>query len=279
MKTKLLLLCARTQLIPEIKAKLIKLLHKNLDWGYLTHRAFQHKLTPLLYWNLKDLSEYVPDHVLESLKENFNENAKKNLMFLGELLNVLKSANYQGISVIPYKGPVLAISAYNNLVLRAFSDIDIFVHGQDIPQVKDILTSKGYKTYFNFEKVEENFYVKSQRECKFFNNKKGISIELHWKFSRLSFPTDMTDLIEFDYLKKINLGGVNVLELSPEDLILILSVHNATHYWKRLSWLSDIAELIQRNKIIAWNKILDNANKLKIKRIFLINLFLINDSV
>jgi hypothetical protein len=232
---------------------------------------------PLLYWNLRDLSEYIPENVLNDLKQSFNRNAKKNLMFLGELIIVLKSVNYEGISAIPYKGPVLAISAYNNLVLRDFSDIDIFIRGEDIPKVKEILISRGYKTYFNFEKVDENFYVRSQRECKFFNDKKGITIELHWKFSRLSFPIKMEDLIEFDNLKNINLGGLNVLELSPEDLILILSVHNATHYWKRLSWLCDIAELIQRNNVIEWSKILEKADKLNIKRIILINLFLIKD--
>ena len=72
---KLLILCARTQLNPEIKSKLIKLLNGDLDWDYLIQMAFHHKIMPLLYWNLKNYPKYVPENRLNSLKEHFKRNA------------------------------------------------------------------------------------------------------------------------------------------------------------------------------------------------------------
>ena len=118
---KLLLLCARIQLTPEIKSKIIQILQKDLNFAYLTQMASQHKLTPLLYWNLKNFTEYVHEDHLIYLKESFNRNAKKNLLMLGELLKILNSSEKKGLIVIPYKGPILAIHVYQKLILRDFT--------------------------------------------------------------------------------------------------------------------------------------------------------------
>jgi len=42
--------------------------------------------------------------------------------------------------------PILAITAYENLSLREFVDIDIFVSKKNILKMKNILISNGYKT-------------------------------------------------------------------------------------------------------------------------------------
>ena len=54
---KILLLSARTQINNKTKSEIKKLLTKDLDWDYLIERSYLHKLTPLLYRNLKEFEE------------------------------------------------------------------------------------------------------------------------------------------------------------------------------------------------------------------------------
>ena len=145
---KILLLCARTQKTPKIKSEINKLINKDIDWECLIQRASYNKLMPLLYWNLKEFQEEVPENVFKSLKESYHANAKKNLLMLGELLKLLNLFEEHKLNVIPYKGPLLAIYAYKNLTLRQFDDLDIYIYKNDVLKVKEILISKGYKPQF-----------------------------------------------------------------------------------------------------------------------------------
>lgn len=273
----LMLCCARTHINEAIEDKIISLVSKDLDWEYLIDMAAKHRLRPLLYVNLNAVcGEDIPEDVLGDLKSFYSKNAQKNLFMLGESLKILKQMYSQNITAIPYKGPFLAISAYDNVILREFGDIDIFVQSNDVPKVKEILLSEGYKTYFNFNNVKENRYVKSQRECKFLNDDTGLNIEIHWKYSKLSFPDNIEFFVGFDNLKKVNIGDLNISSLSDEDLVLVLCLHCASHYWKRLNWLCDINELLKKNDI-KWIEILEKAEKWSIKRILLINIILLKN--
>jgi hypothetical protein len=273
---KLLILCSRTQLNPEIKAKLIKLLEKGLDWDYLTQRAFQHKITPLLYRNLKNLSEYVPEDRLNNLMEHFKMNALNNLLLLGELIKILKLLKSNGIDAIPYKGPVLAFLAYNNLSFREFGDIDLLINQSDAIMAKNIMVSKGYELFSPID-INDTYYMKFEPEYQFLNRNTGTIIEIKWKIEGnfFSFPNDL-DVLS-NNLEELNLNGFEVDTFSFVNHLLILCIHAAKHDWKRLSWICDISELLKSQKEINWPEILDKSEKLDIKRILLINLILARD--
>ena len=275
---KMLVFCARTRMDHELREKIIELLHEDLDWDYLTQRAFQHKLMPLLYWNLKELPEYIPQKVLKSLKENFNRNAKKNLLMLGELLKLLNLFEEQGLNIIPYKGPLLAIYAYKNLVLREFDDLDIFVNQNDVLNVKEMLISNGYNPQFLLEGFKERRFINSQREYKFNNPETNISLEIHWQFQGVSFSLsdDPLFLGDPENVEIVKISNKEISSLSPENMLLILCIHASGHYWDRLSWICDVSELIQSYEI-NWEYILEKADKLGIKRLILINLCLAVD--
>ena len=68
-----------------------------------------------------------------------------------ELIKLLKKNDI--ISVI-FKGPDIAFSAYGNIALRTFQDIDIFVIKKDIEKVKKILISHGYSLDLKLNNLE-----------------------------------------------------------------------------------------------------------------------------
>lgn len=274
---KLLLLCAKTQKIPINQCNIKKLLTKNLDWDYLTQRAREHKLLPLLYWNLKEFQEEIPENIFNSLKLNFDENARENLLMLGELFKLVDLFKKADINVIPYKGPLLAILAYKNLVFRQFDDLDIFINKDDVLKAKSILISNGYKPQFDLEGFKERRFIKTQREYKFIKHETMIYIEVQWQFQGVSFSlSDDIDFMDSKNIEIIKIHNKEISSLSPENLFLILCIHASGHYWDRLSWICDISELIQSHEI-NWDYIIEKGNQLGIIRLILVTLLLAVD--
>jgi hypothetical protein len=274
----LLLLCARTVLKSENKIKIRFLIEKGIDWDRLIQRAHQHRLTQLLYWNLKDFPEDIPENVLVDLKKDFQVNAQRNLLMLGELLKILKLLEAEDITAVSYKGLVLADYAYGNIALRQFGDIDIFVYRRDVLKVKEILMHRGYKPQFEIEGFVEKKFIKSQREYKFFNQDKEISLEFHSEFFGLSFSFsgDLGFLYSAENFETIKIHNQKLFSFNPENMLLVLCTHAAGHRWIRLSWICDISELIQSHEI-NWDYTLKKADELGIIRLLLVNLNLAVD--
>ncbi|WP_414468880.1 nucleotidyltransferase family protein [Methanobacterium sp. ACI-7] len=273
-EVELILYCARTNCDDEVKQKISYLLHEDINWIYLLQKARIHEVMPLLYWNLKDFDE-VPNIISDYLKIQFEENIKKNLILTGDMFKVLNLLKSNNINAIPYKGSSLAILAYGNLALRSFEDIDVFVQEGDVKKVKKLLSSNGYVMDFDLDSRKEDFFLKHQREFKF-KNENGVIIEVHWKIPGLgfSFPYKVEDNLETNY---VTINGHKILNFSVYDLLLILFIHAAGHYWVKIKWICDIVEVINNHDNLNWNILIAKAKKLGIKRIMLISLFLAND--
>ena len=273
----LLLYCARTDVNPEIKDKILSLIQNNLDWNYLLKLASRHRLMSLLYHNLNfTCPDLVPEDILKRLKDNFNVNVRKNLMLTGELVKVLNLLKSEGINAIPYKGPVLASMAYGNIGLRQFSDIDIFIPESEVLKAKKLVLSNDFTLCFEFSHITDKFYLKTQREYGFVNIKTGIMTEIHWDFHGPFFYLPLEPNFFYEDLNTVNINGRTVQSFTLENLIFILCIHSAKHDWENLGWICDISELIQRHEM-DWKLIIEKAGQLGIQRILSINLFLAMD--
>lgn len=157
----LLLCCARSHVDPKTAERIQNLLQEDLDWIYLIGTAFQHRVLPLLYSSLKNTSlKGVPQVILNQLHSHFHANTQNNLFLTKELLILLELFADHNISAIPFKGPVLAASAYGDLAWRQFSDLDILVHKQDFLKAKDLLIRHGYHHLYCGE--HETAYAQAQ---------------------------------------------------------------------------------------------------------------------
>ena len=273
----LLLNCARTDVNSEIRDKILYLVQNKLDWHYLLNLASRHRLLPLLYYNLNSICpELVHEDILGELKDKFNANVRKNLMLTGEMIKVLNLLESEGITAVPYKGPVLASMAYGNIGLREFSDIDIFIQEADVLEAKKLLLSNDFVLCFEFNHITDKFYLKTQREYGLLNTNTGVVTELHWDFHGPFFYLPLETDYFYDSLKTIDINGFTVSSFTPENLFIILCIHNAKHDWGKLGWICDISQLIQNYKM-DWTLILEKSGKLGIQRIVNINFSLAND--
>ena len=266
----LLLCCSRTSLDTDGRKRLAALLEKELDWDYTIKTARQHKVMPLLYWNLNQTCpEAVPPATLSRLRAMFETNASANLALTSELFNLLKLFEERGIPVIPYKGPVLAASVYGNLTLRQFGDLDILVRPQDVIGAEDALIAQGYRSTADLG-WEHEFRSPDGR----------VAVDLHQILTSWDFwvAFDMKGL--WQRLQPIPMFGQNILSFSPEDLLLILCVYIARDCWDgqiRLLEIADLAELLRTHPEIDWERTVKEAEKTGTRRILLLGLFLVRE--
>ena len=254
------------------------LISLSLDWDYLIHLSYLHRLNNLLYWNLIDICpNSIPNNIKIKLKEHFFENAQRNLYMFKELLDLIDLLKKHGITPIPYKGPLLSLINYKNLGFREFNDLDFYIPLHELPRTKGIMIKEGYELGLEMNFNQERVFYKYQREYNFLNKSKNISIEIKWRFlSNYNLIRNEPFNSYNDFLKVVNVDEYKIKTVSPEYLILILSIHNAIHFFPSLHMFCDILELIKSENTIRWGHLLDIAREIESERIFLINLDVLN---
>jgi Uncharacterised nucleotidyltransferase len=260
----LLLCCARKHIDAETAAQIHNLLSYKLDWQRLCQIADYHAVTPLLYWNLKTVCpEKIPTEILQVLREFFHLNSQRNMIFVRELIGLLQLFADRNIPVIPYKGLVLAASAYGNLALRQMTDLDILVREKDLSRAMDLLRSQNYE--LTFELPWEYHFTK-------FDSLHNIDLHCPM-FSEVVFAFPDLELV-WQHVESFSLAGATLPNLTPEMALLVVSLNANKDGWDRLGQVSDVAALIHANPKLDWERLIKQQTFLGSKRIVFLGLFL-----
>jgi len=275
----LLLCCATTSSSPEKPSQIRGLIQGDIDWTYLIRTARRHRVMPLLYWNLKETHfETMPEGVLKELCNEYRINMIRSLFLTGNLFNILDLFQANGISAIPYKGPTLGVLAYGDICLRHFGDLDFIIRKQDVLRAKELLLSEGYRAEYVLSRPQELAYLDHDCEYNFYHDKTRVLVELHWDIVQKYFSCHFDVNKLWNDLEPVSLLGRQVMTVSPEQLLLILCLHNGgKHQWETLGWIADVAQLIGVRKDLDWERILDNAFRSGIERILFLGLYLAKD--
>jgi hypothetical protein len=274
----LLICCARTCLDQEKSRQIKSFVQKNIDWSFLIQTALNHGVVYLLYQSLKKTCpDSVPADVLNQLRDYSIANTLRNMSLTDELFQLLQIFESHNIPAVPYKGPVLAASVYGDIALRQFTDLDIIIHEQDILRAVELLISRGYSPEFRLNGVQGRFFIRLQRDCKFFHNNGKFITEIQWGVVQRYFPKIFDTEQLWERLEPVSIDGKNIKTFSPEDMILILCLHGYYHCWERLVWICDLAEFIRVHQNMDWKRITEKAHAGGYERILLLGLLLSND--
>ena len=272
----LVIIGARSELNDRAEKRLVQLLNERLNWDEVISIASAHGVVPLLFRNLAPYNKNIPTRVLERLRLFTIQNNLNNLYLAGELSKLLRTMDESGITALPYKGPILATTVYGDLSLRQFSDLDILISKQDLPKAKKLFHEIGYTPSMERTETQEEAYLNAGQPYNYkFASANGRSrVELHWQFTSKynSFILDYQQLRT--RLVRIDFGGRQVCNLNPEDLLLVLSQHGSKHFWQRLLWLCDIAELLKKYKELDWVEVVSRAESMGIRRMLFLGLHL-----
>ena len=276
-----LLYCARSQFSDPYPEHAKQLVENGINWETLINLSETHKLTQLLYQNLKKIPpELVPPDVMQQLQKIYASQAQFILYLTGELVSLVKAFSSNSIPILPYKGPVLATQVYGNLALRPINDLDILVPIDDIARAKKLVLDQGYRISWPempLSRAQEKAHIRSKYNYQFIHHDRNITLELHWGVTPryFSFPSSREWL--WQDLHNITLGGIPMSAFSIEKLLLILCVHGGNHLWDRVGWICDIAELVSRYSDLNWDSVLNDASRFGVQRLLLAGLRLAHD--
>src|SRR5688572_903024 len=263
----LLLACARTNASPE---RIRSLTETPIDWNYFFLLARRHAVVPLVYQPLKEI---VPQADLALFKKHCQENAARNVVLTAELCRLINLFASEGIEVIPYKGPLLSLFAYDDLALRRFVDLDVIVKKHDVARARDLLLEDNYALSKPFTVEQQELLLRTQHNLQFTKDSRRLIVELHWEVAPHLFASTVQTESLWQHLVPFDLNGTTVRTLSADDLLFSLCVHGSRHLWERLGWICDVAELISRRNL-NWTALLDRAARADGERMFLLGLHL-----
>jgi hypothetical protein len=133
-------------------------------------------------------------------------------------------------------------------------------------RTKATLGDLGYKSSLHLTARQTRAYLESGYECTFDGPQGRNLLEVQWQILPRFYAVDFDIERMLERGISVPVGGVMVQTLSPEDMMLVLSVHAAKHAWTRLSWLCDIRQLA-RSREIHWKWVREESSRLGIARI------------
>jgi len=227
---------------------------RDLDWSKVIDLARAHGVLALMAQDLKAAAwKGVPPTAVETLVRYRSDLTARNLFLARQLLDILATLGDAGIAALPYKGPALAVSAYGDLGLRPFGDLDIIVSEGHALAAKALLESRGYRSLIPRTDSERSgrlprrvyaFPLRSADE--------RVLVEVHWRLTH-SLPLTLEHLMVG--ARPLPLMGSTVPGMCAEQLLLVLCVHGTKHAWDRLEWTCAVAHLIRRSPELDWDRV------------------------
>lgn len=247
-------------------------LKRDLDWEYLFATASNHGLLPLLH---KHVPCGAPVEILSRLKRQSVANAQNVLHLFGKQLKLYQLFQTNKVPIAIFKGSVLAHMAYGEISLRQAGDIDVLISRADFDRARELLESLGYQMAPALTQTQLNSHLASHCEIQFVRDDWFTVVDLHWALAPKNFVFKLETDEVMSRLQRVSLAGTEIQTFANEDLILYLSMHGAKHLWRALEWISSLGELIRATESIAWDTVIQRAEKAHATRMLALGLRLV----
>jgi hypothetical protein len=239
-----------------------------LDWSELLRVAIPHGVLPLLSRNLSTLAaSVVPPITLAQLQLHARQVAKRNRQQSVELVKILSALAREGIRMLPFKGPALAITAYRDIGARESHDLDLWVDPSQVARAYEWFRESGYHPVKHVVGVAQEVSNFADGHGEFFNPDRQVLIEIRSQLEP-SEDSDFDPAFEPVWNRRGNatLDQLQIPVFGIEDLILGLAVHGSKHRWRRLNWVVDVAAMISAHPGIDWEGMLLRAREWHCRR-------------
>lgn len=255
---------------PEAKAARMRAIGRQ-EWPTLFQEAVRHGLAPLLYRRIGStgVQATVPAHDWGRLRTLYLKSLARNLKIFHEVKNVLRLLTDAGIPVIALKGAYLAEGVYGDIALRPMGDVDLLVPKDRLARARNTVMDGGYR------EQAEGGYSGIEAICEISNHlmplvgASGLAVEIHWTIENpmVPFRIDVDGL--WERAAPVRVGGVEILGLSPEDLVLHLCLHAAAHHGFENGFrgICDLHHAIGASRgTFGWTELLDRSEAWGVER-------------
>ena len=266
---RLILSCLRLTPTETEVRQIEELSRAKIDWPDFLRWVDRHRVAPLVYRNLRRYGgRGVPAAAMSALRARFESNALRSLVNATELVRLDKLFRENGIIWFPLKGSVLALQVYGNLARRHAGDIDLLVAPGQV-ELADRLLQAGYRRAmpaFQLSPSQRRRFLSRRPHFEYLDDQSNLRIELHWR-SIHNQPPHVMDLAGLrSRAASVAVAGAMLPAMSFSDNVLYLCSHGGKHFWHRLFWLVDLAEMMRGNPGIDWPRLLTLAREAGLMR-------------
>jgi len=183
------------------------------------------------------------------------EQTRHSLILVQQLRRIVDTVDARGIAILPVKGPVLAMLAYGDPASRGASgDLDFCVRKCDFAAALAAIETIGHTRHADDE---------SDAEAHLFPARPGTIVELHTELAASIWtpPLDLEAVLQRSTVRPMFGGPIRLC--AAEDLLLYLALHAATHLWRRLLWIADVAALLRASPSFDWEALLARAAEIE----------------
>jgi hypothetical protein len=245
------------------------------DWQALLDAAGKHSVAPLVSNRLLEMpGGTLPHEWREHLREKSIGTARRNLLLTAELIRVLRAMEGGGLQAMPFKGPVLAEQAYGDISLRQFTDLDIVLPHSQIAEAHRLLENLEYRSESGAAAMAAG---RIPGQYAYRNGSGSVLIEMHTERTMRYLPVPLDWKALSGRGETVSAGGQALRTFSVEDTMMMLCVHGTKHFWTRLGWICDIAQLAQAPRGIDWPRAAKLARKMRCHRMWLLGLALAHE--
>lgn len=229
-----------------------------LDTRKVLELGIRHKVSPLLYCNLRcHPAGTFSNELVDKLSEQHKRNKRRALQVLLATHELARDG--RDLRLIVMKGLDVAARAYGDLAIRHVGDIDILVDPEQLDEALSVLKAQGW----HLDQPEilfaanRNILLRNHPHC-ILVRERFPHMELHWRPTHNPFEFPINDWLDLSVSKRSNIG---VPGLDNEDLMIYLCLHGVRHGWGRLKWLFDLPNVLERHDL-DWPLLWQRADRL-----------------
>jgi len=267
----LLVECARPN--PGIE-RLEEMLRRPRDWPVLLQLARKHSVFGLVASRFLDCGEgALPPEISEELRERHRAQVLSTLRFAAEMFRVLDRFTASGVQALVIKGPVLSARCYGDPGLRQYGDLDLIVRDKDILRSTELMMSLGYEPRVPLTAIQAK---KIPGEYVFRESSTKLVVEFHTELTFRYHPRPLPIEKLFERQVRVKIDAHDVPALSPEDELILISIHGAKHFWEQLSYIADVAAFVSKQDL-DWARVRSSAEEVGGERMLNVGLRLAAD--
>lgn len=231
---------------------------QTIDWTLLFQTACTHGVAALLCHSLLKMpAGLLPEGMAQVCRVHLQQQESANLALADQLTGTMAALDAIGIRAIPFKGPTLAMSAYGDIALRSFRDLDFLIDAEQIESCLDKLRELGYAHEWHLSPRQWQAFLRYAGQDILFGQ--GVPFEPHWAFAPRTLALD----IDYAGLRQravpASFNGQTLLQLAPEDELIVLCVHGCKEKWHQLKWVVDVAEFVRSHPALDCSGVIGRA--------------------
>lgn len=249
---KIILLSAKIALTADELSALDALVMEVGDWDQLVARLRACNAAPLFYVKINQLTnkDAIPEHSYYKLKYAYFYSLSRGSLMGKVLRKTVEILRSDGIEVLVLKGAYLAEMLYEDVALRPFGDIDLFVRPADAQRAYDLLIKEGYRA--ESEDMMDRFFRKEVGyEQMPFLLYKGVPVDLHVRLHRPFETYKWSGEQMWENAKTVNLNGIAMNVPDCPDMMIHTCINLDKHYRNghiQFTAFYDIVNLLEKNK-------------------------------